>query len=148
MPYRVRDQYRQNYRERSWYDQNYRGDFRRGNFRGTQNYWGQNFRGGYRGSLRNDNFGRGRSRSRDRQFSSILGGMIEAVVDQDQVLEQVPIEIELDVSSVGNTIILLKIVQICQRQKRPERADAADAWLRGGQDSIESSCNRCLQKFD
>ena len=33
---------------------------------GMQNYWGQNFRGGYRGNFRNDNFGRGRSRSRER----------------------------------------------------------------------------------
>ena len=41
--------------------------------------------------------------------------MIEAVVDQDLVLEQMPIVIEFDVSSVGNMINLLNIVQICQR---------------------------------
>ena len=34
-----------------------------------QNYRGQNFRGGYRDNLRNDKFGRGRGRSRERQFS-------------------------------------------------------------------------------
>ena len=69
MPCRGRAQYRQNYSERSQYDQNYRGDFR--NFRGMQNHRGQNFRGRCRGSLRNDNFGRGRSWSRERQFSSL-----------------------------------------------------------------------------
>ena len=36
--------------------------------------------------------------------------MIEVAVDQDQVLEQVPIEIELEFSSVGNIITLPKIV--------------------------------------
>ena len=50
MPYRGRAQYRQNYRERSQFDQNYRDDFRRGHFRGMQNYRGLNFRGGYRGT--------------------------------------------------------------------------------------------------
>ena len=30
---------------------------------------GQNFRGGYGNNYRNDNFGRGRSRFRDRQYS-------------------------------------------------------------------------------
>ena len=54
------------------------------NFRGTQNYRGQNFRGGYRGNFRNDNFGRGRSRSREKHYSGILGEMREAVVDLDQ----------------------------------------------------------------
>ena len=44
-----------------------------------------------------------------------LGGMIEAVVGQDHILEQIPIGIELDVSSIGSMIILLKIVQIYQR---------------------------------
>ena len=69
MSYRGRAQYGQNYRERSQYDQNYKSDFRRGNFRGMENYIGQNFRGGYRGNFRNDNFDRGRSRSRERQYS-------------------------------------------------------------------------------
>ena len=69
MSYRGRAQYGQNYRGRLQYNQNYTGDSRRGNFRGTQNYRGQNFRDGYRGNFRNDNFGRGRSRSRDRQYS-------------------------------------------------------------------------------
>ena len=72
MSYRGGAQYRQNYRERLQYNRNDRGDFRRGNFRGMQNYRGQNLRGGYRGSFRNDNFGRGRSRSRERQYSGSL----------------------------------------------------------------------------
>ena len=42
--------------------------------------------GGYRGSLRNNNFARGRSRSKERQFQT-LEAIIEVVVDQDQVLE-------------------------------------------------------------
>ena len=81
----VRSQYKQDYRGRSQYDKNYRGYFRKGNFRGTQNYRGQNFRDGYRGNFRKDNFGRGRSRSRERQYQLTLGGMIEAAIDQDQV---------------------------------------------------------------
>ena len=40
-----------------------------------------------------------------------LGRMIEGALDQDLVLEQVPIETELDASSVGYMIILLRIVQ-------------------------------------
>ena len=43
---------------RSQYDQNFRGDYRKGNFRGMQNYRGQNFRDGYRGNFRNDNWKR------------------------------------------------------------------------------------------
>ena len=44
------------------YDQNYRDDFRKGNFRGMQNYRGQRLRDGYRCNFKIDNFGRGRSR--------------------------------------------------------------------------------------
>ena len=58
--------------DRPRYNQNYRGDFRRGNFRGNlpsnQNYRGHNYRGGYGRTYRNDNYERGRSRSRDRQY--------------------------------------------------------------------------------
>ena len=43
-----------------------------------------------------------------------LGEMIEVTVDQDQIQEQVPIEIELDPSSVGSMITLLKTVLIYQ----------------------------------
>ena len=50
-----------------------------------------------------------------------LAGMIEVAVGQDQVLEQVPIEIELDASSVGNMITLPKIVWICHRQNKYSR---------------------------
>ena len=39
-----------------------------------------------------------------------LGEMIEAAVDQDQVQEQVPIEIESDALSVGSMIIWPKTV--------------------------------------
>ena len=46
-------------------------------------------------------------------FQVILGEMIEVTVDQDQVLEQVPIKIELDASNVGNMTTLPKIVQSC-----------------------------------
>ena len=64
----------QNYIDRPRYNQNYRNDFRRENFRGNlrsnQNYRGQNYRDGYRygyrRNYRNDNYERGRSRSRER----------------------------------------------------------------------------------
>ena len=45
-------------------------------------------------------------------FQIILGGMTEVVLGQDQVPEQVPIETELDASSVGNMMILLRNVQM------------------------------------
>ena len=68
MSYKGRGHYRQNYRGRLHYINNYRSDFRRGNFREMQNYRGQNIRGGYRRNFRNDNFERGRSSSRERQY--------------------------------------------------------------------------------
>ena len=68
MSYRGRAQYRQKYRGRLQHDQIYR-NFRKENFRRMQNYRDQNFRGRYRGNIRNDNFGRGRCRSRERQYS-------------------------------------------------------------------------------
>ena len=74
-----------------------------------------------------------------------LGGMIEVAVDQDQDLKQVPTEIELDALGVGNMITFPKIIRMCHTQKK---TNVADAWLRRGQDSIESSCDRCLWKFD
>ena len=74
----------------------------------------------------------------------MLGGMIEVTVDQDQIQEQVPIEIELDALSVGSMITLPNTVQIYQKQKRAVRSDTADALLRGGQDSIKGSCGRHL----
>ena len=40
----------------------------------------------------------------------ILGRRIEVVLGEDQVLKQVPIETELDFSSVRNMIILVRIV--------------------------------------
>ena len=50
------------------YINNYRNEYRRDNFRNTQNYRGQNFRGGYRRNYRNVSFGRGRSGYRDRCY--------------------------------------------------------------------------------
>ena len=67
--FRGRGQYGQNYIGRPQYVNAFRNDFRRENFRGTQNYRSKYFGGGYRGNYRNDNFGRGRSRSRERQYS-------------------------------------------------------------------------------
>ena len=67
--FRGRAQYGQDYRGRSQYVHNYINDFRRGNFRGMQNYRGQNLIGGYEGNYCNDKFGRGISRSRGRQYS-------------------------------------------------------------------------------
>ena len=94
---RGRAQYGQNYRGRLQYVDNYRNDFRSGNFREMQNYRGQHYRGEYSDKYRNDNFGRGRSRSRERHYSSDFSRMIKAVVvAQDQVQEPVLIEIELD----------------------------------------------------
>ena len=84
MSYRGRTQYGQNYRGRLHYDQNYRSDFRRGNFRGMQNYRDQNFRGGYRDNFRN-NFGRGRSSLEKDSIQVILEEMREAVVGPDQI---------------------------------------------------------------
>ena len=110
MSYGGRAQYRQNYRGRSQYDHNYRSNFRRGSFRRMQIYRGQNFRGGYRGNYRNDEFGWGRHRSRERQNQINLGEIIKAVVDQDQVWEQVLTDIGSDVLGVGCIIILLKTV--------------------------------------
>ena len=64
--------WRRDYRDRSRYEQNYRNDFRRGNFRENvrtnQTYRGQNYRGGYRRNYHNENYKRGRSRSRERQY--------------------------------------------------------------------------------
>ena len=56
-----------------------------------------------------------------------VGGMIEAVIDPDHIQEQIPIEIELDVSSGRNTIILVKISKYVRNRKRPDTADATDA---------------------
>ena len=47
-----------------------------------------------------------------------LEGEIEAVVDQDQIPEQVPIEIELHSLNVRSMITLLKIAQIYEKQKK------------------------------
>ena len=83
------------------------------NFRDMQNDRGQNFRGRYRRNYRNDNFGRGRNRSREGNIQVILAGMMEVVVvGQDQVQELVLIETGLDALNVGNMIISLKTVQI------------------------------------
>ena len=115
MSCRGRVHYGQKFGGRMQYDQNYRGDFRKGNFRGTQNYRGQNFRAGYRGNFRNDNVGIGLEKD-SIQITS--GEMIEEAVDQDQVQEKVPIEIESDAFSVGSMTTLPKTAQIYQIQKK------------------------------
>ena len=121
--YRGRSQYGQNYRGTLQYDQNYRGEFRRGNFRGTQNDRGQNFRGGCQGNLRNDNFIRGRSRSRERQSSSnIKRNGRSRSRSRSGSRANTNTKIIIDVSSVGSMIILLKTVQICQRQKKTRQS--------------------------
>ena len=81
-----------------------------------QNYRGQRYRSGCEDNYRNNNFGRGRSRSREDIIQVILEGMIEAVADQDQVQEQVIIKIELDVLNVENMTISLMTV-LTQRWK-------------------------------
>ena len=64
--------YGQNYRGRPRYGQGYMNDFRRANFRGNarmyqnQNFRGQNNRHWYRENYINDNYKRGRNRSRER----------------------------------------------------------------------------------
>ena len=70
--FRGRGQYRQNNRGRLCYINNYRNDFRRYNFKEMQTYRDQNFRGECRRNYRNNKFGRGRSRSRERQYSGIF----------------------------------------------------------------------------
>ena len=112
-----RIQYGQNYRDSPRYNQNSRNDFRRGNFRGNlrsnQNFRGKNYRDGYGRNYRNDNYERGKSGSRERQFSDNASGMTEVVmVDLDQFQELVLIEIGIDVRSVENMIILLKTAQL------------------------------------
>ena len=63
MSFRGRAQHGQNYTGKLKYSNHYRSDFRRGDFRGTQNYRGQNFRGGCRSNYQNEDFERGGSRS-------------------------------------------------------------------------------------
>ena len=110
--HRGRTQYGQNYRGRE-YDQ--KGDnFRRGNFRGIQNYRGKNLEVDIKVTLETptlEEIGVGLEKD-SMQVTS--GEMREAVVDQDQVQDQVPIEIGLDALNVGSTIILPNIVQIYQ----------------------------------
>ena len=50
-------------------------------------------------------------------FGVTLGEMMEVPVDQDQVLEQVPIEIELDVLNVGNVTTLTKLFKHVRDRK-------------------------------
>ena len=98
--YRGRGHYGQNYRGRPQYVITYR-NVRRDNFRETQNYRSQNFKGGHRNNNRYDNFGTCRNKSRKRQYSGNFRR-------DDRSSKPVLTEIELDVLSVGNMIILLK----------------------------------------
>ena len=81
-----RIQYGQNYRGRLRYGQSFENDNGRRNFRGNarmyqrQNLRGQSNRGGHRGNFGNQNYERGRSRSRERAYSDTLEGMTGVVV--------------------------------------------------------------------
>ena len=59
----------------------------------------------------------------------ILEEMIKAVVNQDHIQEQLLIEIELDVLSVGSMVILLKTVQTYKIQKGIVRTDTTNVSL-------------------
>ena len=82
----------------------------RGNGRTNEMYRGQNYRGGYRRHYQNENYERGRSRSRERQYPENTEGMTVSVVDLDQVHELVQIETGSDAINVENTITLVKTV--------------------------------------
>ena len=98
------------------YEQNYKRRNFRSNTRSYQDFRRQNSRGEYRGDYRDDRYSRDRCRSKSREDSqetiAIIEGTIEvqAIVDQGQDQEQVQMEIELGVISVGNMIISRKIV--------------------------------------
>ena len=62
---RGRGQYGQNYKGRQQYIHNYENYYKETILEKQKIYRGQNFRGGYSGIYRNDNFARGRSRSRE-----------------------------------------------------------------------------------
>ena len=110
-----RIQYRQNNRDRPRCDQNYRGDLRRENFRGNlqsnQNYRGKDIEVDTEEIIemiimKEVEVGPGIG-----SILIMLEGMIEVIVDLDQVQELVPKENELDAINVGNMISLLRIVQ-------------------------------------
>ena len=61
-------------------------------------------------------------------FQVILEEMIEVVVGLGQVLGQVQIETELDVSHADIRIILVRIVQIWQQQKRTSENRCNRQW--------------------
>ena len=83
----------------------------RRNVRETQNYGAQHYRGGYISSYRNDSFRKVEVGLGKDSIQVILEGMVEAVlVDQDQVQEPLPIEIEFDVLNARDMVILLKTV--------------------------------------
>ena len=68
-------------------------------------------------NYRNDNFGRGRNRSRERQYLNNFRRDDWSSSSRPRLgLGQVLIEIELDVLSVGNMILLLMTVHT-QKQK-------------------------------
>ena len=73
---------------------------------------------------------------------AILGEITEAVVDLDQIQEQVPIEVELDASSVDH--FAKDCLNISYTEKRTVGADTSNAKLRRGQDIIKGSCGRHL----
>ena len=54
-------------------------------------------------------------------IQAILEGITDMAVGLDQVQKPVPIEIELDASSVGNMIISLRTLQICKQKKNQNK---------------------------
>ena len=124
MSFRVRAQYGQNYRGRLQYVDNYRNNFRRGNL-GKHKIIQVSIVGVdieaiiEMSTLEEVEVGLG-----EDSIQVILDRMIKAVVaGQDQVQEPVLIEIELDVSNVGNMIILLKTVQTQKTEREPEQIE-------------------------
>ena len=100
--FRRRPRYGQEYQGRSRYDLKYRGNYRN-NMRGNQRYGRKIIIELDSGEiLKNQSYERGRSRSNDRQFRGNNKGTIKVLVtvDKGQVLEWVPIEIEVHVWSV------------------------------------------------
>ena len=75
--------------------------------KGNQRYETQNYNNNRRGNFKKQNY-ENRSRSYDRQIEAITEGTIEGsvIVGLGEVQEKVQIEIELDVLSAENMIIL------------------------------------------
>ena len=112
-----RGQYRQD-KGRPRYEQNYR----RENFRANMRSYGrQDSREEYGNNYRNVSYDRSRNRSKERSFSRIMATIeigVQAIVGPGQNQEQVQIETEFDVISVGNTIISQRTVPLLEKKKK------------------------------